>query len=363
MRPDHRALTSDTIARALGTAIGAAAVILLRGRHVITPVTNPPGLLLATSPSPSPANEGLPGIIVITIETVFTRAVVGEDPVSVAIDRVQDVTLGCGRNRCCSAPVAPRPPSARRCRSMPRPRQSGWTPWPSCARGQGRQGQAQQGAAPAHDCGPRANVQHGLDLRQVELPGPGMPPWLGQNLFTLIHDSERTRVWRPRLSSAMVRRVERRRARSRPGRPRTCGRPLSRCRPMPPTRIRGGRRSAMRQQRQSNRAEAATPGRAGVAAAGGAGGGRPASRVGGRRAQPRPRPGSADEPAGHDPEGISMVAPGLASSGKPAALRFWARTRPRSPGEKLGTTKTAAAPVEVAETPRRRDRGREEPHG
>ncbi|MFI0432543.1 MAG: FUSC family protein [Candidatus Nanopelagicales bacterium] len=194
MRPDHRALTSDTIARALGTAIGAAAVIPLVALTTHTPVSNliMVWFLATLTFAITSANEGL-YIIVITIETVFTRAVVGEDPVSVAIDRVQDVTLGCAIAIVLLIALPLR--HGRRLRSEMADYANATADWLDAVAKLCKSGKEKRHKALHRQMtSARANVQHGLDLRQVEPLGPGMPPWLGQNLFTLIHDAERASV-------------------------------------------------------------------------------------------------------------------------------------------------------------------------
>jgi len=96
LRPEQRALTSDTVARAAGTALGALAVIPLvaltadvRWATVVVIVLLALAAFMVTS-----ANEGL-FIVSMTLVVVFTRAAAGEDPVTTAIVRTEDVIIGC----------------------------------------------------------------------------------------------------------------------------------------------------------------------------------------------------------------------------------------------------------------------------
>lgn len=354
MRPDHRALTSDTIARALGTAIGAAAVIPLVAVTSHTPVTNLllVWLLATLTFAITSANEGL-YIIVITIETVFTRAVVGEDPVSVAIDRVQDVTLGCAVAIVLLLALPLR--HGRRLRKEMSEYAEATAEWLDavaklCKGAKGGKVKRNK-ALHRRMTAARANVQHGLDLRQVEPLGPGMPPWLGQNLFTLIHDSERASVAAEvSLRHGAKGSKKARKAATRAAEDlRQAAIALQTHATDEDLRRWEAERSASAAEQLA--AEAATL-EAGVAAAEAqAEADQPAESEGAGRAAETPPPGSADEPAGHDPrrdiERLLQLAAREARGAK-----ILARTRPRSPGEKLGDDQgTAAAPVEVAETP------------
>ena len=95
LRPTGHALTADAIARALGTLAAVALVIPL------VALTQPSRLaelavvlLLSTATfAVAQANEGL-YVMGSAAQIVFTRAVVGDDPVAVAVARVEDVALG-----------------------------------------------------------------------------------------------------------------------------------------------------------------------------------------------------------------------------------------------------------------------------
>lgn len=194
LRPDHRAVTTDTVARSVGTGLGAIAVIPL-----VAMTDHLPGatillvfLLAVATFAITAANEGL-YIVMITIQTVFTRALVGEDPVAVAASRVVDVLIGCG-----IAVVLLYAVPLRHGRHLKREiadYADATADWLTAVaklskggKGKGRKSMHRRMTQA------RAGAQHGLDVRKVEPLGPGLPPWWGQNLFTLIHDTERASV-------------------------------------------------------------------------------------------------------------------------------------------------------------------------
>lgn len=192
LRPDHRALTSDTVARSVGTAVGAVLVIPLvfltgdlPGADVILV-----GVLSVITYVVTSANEGL-YIIAITIETVFTRAVVGEDPTAVAIDRVTDVLLGCAIAIVMLLLLPLR--HGRRLRYELADYANASAAWISAVAAFGRGEATVKQVRRDHRAmvSARATVQHGLDVRKLEPLGPGMPPWLAHNVYTLIHDADR----------------------------------------------------------------------------------------------------------------------------------------------------------------------------
>lgn len=191
LRPDHRALTSDTIARAVGTGIGALAVIPLVAVGSLAGWLDLVflGALAFMAFVVTAANEGL-FVIAITVFTVFSRAVVGEDPLTVATSRMFDVLVGCAiavllllliplkDARMLRHDLAAYARTtaewldgvALRCEgnSMSHPKRR-------------RRAMRQS----------RADVQHRLELRQLEPIGPGLPLWYGHSLFHGIHDCER----------------------------------------------------------------------------------------------------------------------------------------------------------------------------
>lgn len=195
LRPDHRALTSDTIARAMGTAVGAALVIPLvfATQNVYAANIILVAVLAVTTYIVTSANEGL-YIIAITIETVFTRAVVGEDPVGVAISRVTDVLLGCALAVVLLLVVPLR--HGRRLRHEIANYADATADWVECVArlSEGRITPKKVRRRHRAMVSTRATVQHALDVRRLEPLGPGLPPWLAYHLYTSIHDASRACV-------------------------------------------------------------------------------------------------------------------------------------------------------------------------
>lgn len=192
LRPDHRALTSDTVARSIGTGVGALLVIPL-----VYVLPNVPAADIAmvavlsfATYSVTSANEGL-YIIAITVQTVFTRAVVGEDPTGVAIERVTDVLIGCAIAVALLLILPLR--HGRRLRREVSAYADASATWIE-ALADGTKGKARTKQIRKYHrtmVGTRAVVQHGIDVRQLEPLGPGLRPWLAHNLYTLIHDATR----------------------------------------------------------------------------------------------------------------------------------------------------------------------------
>ena len=192
LRPDYRALTVDTVARAVGTAIGAAAVIPLvwitlgeRWAEVAMVA-----LLAVATFAVTAANEGL-FVIAITVETVFTRAAVGEDPIAAATTRMLDVFLGCLVAVVLLLVLPLR--HGRRVKHELRNYAAATSDWLAALAVLAEGGNA-KGLKKRHGRMrvARVGTQHSLDVRKVEPLGSGIPPWWGQNLFGQVHDVERT---------------------------------------------------------------------------------------------------------------------------------------------------------------------------
>jgi hypothetical protein len=191
LRPDYRALTSDTVARAMGVTIGAASVIplvFLTGGMQFADVA----LLWVMSCAAfavTSANEGL-FVVAITLQTVYTRAMVGEDPVHVAQTRLLDVLLGC-----LIAVILLLALPLRQGRILAREMAdyaaatADWLHIVSLrAQGQKPAGVKKTRRRMRQS---RVSVQHGLDLRTLEPLGAGMSIWRGQTVFARIHDCAR----------------------------------------------------------------------------------------------------------------------------------------------------------------------------
>ncbi len=192
LRPDHRALTSDTVARSMGTALGALLVIplvlVLPDNRLVAAVVV--GIMALLTFSITSANEGL-YIIAITVETVYTRAVVGEDPTAVAIERVTDVLIGCAIAIVLLLLLPLR--HGRRLRREIAAYSDACADWIESLASLAKGKSSKKAVRRKHRAmvAARAVVQHGIDVRQLEPLGPGLRAWLAHNLYTLIHDTAR----------------------------------------------------------------------------------------------------------------------------------------------------------------------------
>ena len=192
LRPDYRALTIDTVARAVGTAIGAAAVIPLvwitLGEQWAEVAMV--ALLAVATFAVTAANEGL-YVIAITVETVFTRAAVGEDPIAAATTRMFDVFLGCLIAVVLLLVLPLR--HGRRVKRELRDYAAATSEWLAALAVLAGDGNV-KGLKKRHGRMrvARVGTQHSLDVRKVEPLGSGIPPWWGQNLFSQVHDVERS---------------------------------------------------------------------------------------------------------------------------------------------------------------------------
>jgi hypothetical protein len=191
LRPDHRALTADTVARALGTAAGAALVIPLVWLTSGIPAADVVLVLVLASVTfvIAQANEGL-YVMAVAVETVFTRAVVGEDPISAAVARVTDVALG---SAIAIAFLVLIPIShGRRLAHDLADYTDATAAWigavGALARGEDPKGwkRLRQDVRDA-----RVHVQHGLELRVIEPWGPGITASRGEGVFTRVHEVAR----------------------------------------------------------------------------------------------------------------------------------------------------------------------------
>jgi uncharacterized membrane protein YccC len=191
LRPDRRALTSDTIARSLATVVGSLMVI-----PVVYVVGDIPAadaimvFLLSTATFViAQANEGL-YVLAGSVQTIFTRAAVGEDPVVTAVARVEDVALG--------AAIAilfllliPVSHGRRLARDLARYTDA-TADWIDAVAGL---------AAGQHPKGwkdmrnevrqARVDVQQGLQLRVIEPWGPGLSATRAESAFTHVHEVAR----------------------------------------------------------------------------------------------------------------------------------------------------------------------------
>lgn len=190
LRPDHRALTSDTIARALGVSIGAAAVLPIVALTGTNFYANLSMLILLAilACAVTSANEGL-FVVAVTVFTVFSRSAVGENPVEVAFDRLLDVLVGCAIAMLLLAilPLRQGKLLGRQLAEYAQATASWLDAVAKQASGTSVKVRKHRKAVRRA----RLEVQHGLDLRRIEPLGPGMSQWRGQIIFSRIHDSSR----------------------------------------------------------------------------------------------------------------------------------------------------------------------------
>ncbi|MGV1004290.1 MAG: FUSC family protein [Candidatus Nanopelagicales bacterium] len=191
LRPDYRALTSDTVARALGTALGAALVLpllfVIGDNHVVASLMV--GVVATGVFAIVTVNEGL-FVVAMTVQTVFSRSVVGEDPLAVARLRLLDVLLGCALALLLLLTVRISH-GGKLARDMSRYADA-TAQWVDAVY------QLASGEKAAHKArlrramrAARVEVQHGLELRVIEPLGAGISAWFGQVVFTRIHDAAR----------------------------------------------------------------------------------------------------------------------------------------------------------------------------
>lgn len=191
LRPDHRALTTDTFARALGTAVGALAVIPLVAvtsseAHIEVVVV---ALLALAVFMVTSANEGL-FIVAMTIFVVFVQAAVGEDPLEVAKARVVAVLIGCALAVVLLLLVPLR--QGRRLRPDLAEYATATAKWlDGVAREAAHQDFPKPKKRRRKMRRARTTAQHHLDIRKIEPLGKGMPVWLSHAIFHGIHDCER----------------------------------------------------------------------------------------------------------------------------------------------------------------------------
>lgn len=191
LRPDHRALTTDTLARSLGTAAGALAVIPLvavTSSQAQVEVAVVAILALAVFMVTS-ANEGL-FIVAMTIFVVFVQAAVGEDPLEVAEARVVAVLIGCLLAVTLLLLVPLR--QGRKLRPDLADYANATAKWlDGIAREADQQDFPKPKKRRRQMRRARTTAQHHLDIRKIEPLGKGMPVWLSHAIFHGIHDCER----------------------------------------------------------------------------------------------------------------------------------------------------------------------------
>lgn len=191
LRPDYRALTADTVTRALGTAVGAAIVLpmlLLTGHGSLFDLLLIGGIA-SVAFAVVTVNEGL-FVIAMTVNTVFTRSIVGEDPLAAARLRVLDVMVGCALALVLlfAVPLS----HGRRLNQDMAKYAEATADWVDAVT-QLAEGEKVKGMADLRRNmrNSRVAVQHDLELRVIEPLGQGLSAWFGEVVFTHIHDGAR----------------------------------------------------------------------------------------------------------------------------------------------------------------------------
>ena len=191
LRPDRRALTADTLARALGTVAAAVLVlplVLLTGGEPISSLLIV--FLLSTATFViAQANEGL-YVLASAAQAVFTRAVVGEVPVDVAVARIEDVALG-SAIALAFLLLLPITHGRRLARALAAYAETTAT-YAQAVGGQ-LAGRRPQGWSAMREemRDARVQVQHGIDLRRIEPWGPGLSVERGSAAFAHLHEAAR----------------------------------------------------------------------------------------------------------------------------------------------------------------------------
>jgi hypothetical protein len=194
LRPDWRALTAETVARALGTAAAAALTLplvwILGGELWIEMVLL---LILAiVTYMVASVNEGL-YVMATAMYALFSRAVLGEDPVAAASARVLDVVVG---SVIAIAFLVLVPVShGRRLAGDLAAYSAATADWLEAI------GTLSTGERPTGEKALRQSmrqarvlVQHGVELRTIEPMGPGLHARRGELLFAQVHEAARAGV-------------------------------------------------------------------------------------------------------------------------------------------------------------------------
>jgi uncharacterized membrane protein YccC len=193
LRQTGHALTTDAIARALGTFAAVALVIPL------VALTQPSRLaelavvlLLSTATfAIAQANEGL-YVVSSAAQIAFTRAVVGEDPVAVAVARVEDVALGVA---IAIAFLLLLPISyGRRLAQDLADYAEATASWLAAVAGLPDADPEERADRRRRVRLARVNVQRSLELRTIEPWGGGLSPRSGAAVFGHLHEVARTVV-------------------------------------------------------------------------------------------------------------------------------------------------------------------------
>jgi uncharacterized membrane protein YccC len=194
LRPDWNALAVETVARALGTAAAAGLMIPLvwlvgdvTWRELLVMLVMAIAAFMVVS-----VNEGL-YVAVIAMYALFSRAVLGENPMDAAAARVLDVVVGCtiALAFLVLVPVS----HGRRLASDLAAYSAATAAWLE-AIGMLSTGQSPTGEKMLRQSmrEARVHVQHGVELRSIEPMGPGLPARRGEHLFAQVHEASRAGI-------------------------------------------------------------------------------------------------------------------------------------------------------------------------
>jgi uncharacterized membrane protein YccC len=192
LRPDWRALTTDTVARSLGTAAAAALTLPLvwaAGGQAWLEMM----LVLALSVGTymiATVNEGL-YVMTTAMVALFSRSILGENPVDAATSRVLDVAVGAAI-AIAFLVLVPVSHGRRLARDLAAYSQAVGAWLEAIA-------ELASGANPPREKvlrremrQARVLVQHGIELRTIEPYGRGMSPGRAGQLFSQVHEAARS---------------------------------------------------------------------------------------------------------------------------------------------------------------------------
>jgi uncharacterized membrane protein YccC len=193
LRPTGHAMTADAIARALGTLAAVALVIPLVGLTENSPLAQiAVVLLLAVATfAIAQANEGL-YVMASAAQIVFTRAVVGDEPIAVAVARVEDVALGVAI-AVAFLLLLPISHGRRLARDLADYAEA-TASWLGSVAGLDGARTIDPASQRQRVREARVHVQRSLELRTIEPWGGGLSPRTGAAVFLHLHEVARTVV-------------------------------------------------------------------------------------------------------------------------------------------------------------------------
>ncbi|HEX6888513.1 MAG TPA: FUSC family protein [Candidatus Nanopelagicales bacterium] len=192
LRPDWRALTTDTVARSLGTAAAAALTLPLvwaAGGHASLEML----LILVLSTATyviATVNEGL-YVMTTAMVVLFSRSILGDDPLHAAASRVLDVAVGAAI-AVVFLVLIPVSHGRRLAKDLAAYSEAAGAWLVAVA-------ELASGANPRREKALRREmrearvlVQHGIELRTIEPYGGGMSARHAEQLFSQVHEAARS---------------------------------------------------------------------------------------------------------------------------------------------------------------------------